>query len=195
LIGPLAVSTLGLLLERPMHPYEMVQLLLARWEDRLVKVRPGSLYHVVDRLHADGLVRPIGSERAGNRPERTTYAITPAGVAAMQEWVGRSIAVPEPEYPRFPLALSAAHHLPQGDVVTLLRRRIAALRGQDAELAAGLDEIAGRGVDERYWVDLPLTRRLLAAEIDHLTTLADRIESGDLPWPDDEPLLSNEGTP
>ena len=184
MIGPLAVAALGLLLERPMHPYEMVQLLLARSEDRLIKVRPGSLYHAVDRLHSDGLVRPVGTERAGNRPERTTYAITSEGVDALGEWVRQALSTAEPEFPRFPLALGEAHNLSRDEVVTRLRRRLVALHGQDADLAAGEQVVGGKSLDERFWLDLPYTRALLAAEIDHLTRLVQRIESGDLHWPD-----------
>ncbi|BAS16724.1 transcriptional regulator protein [Arthrobacter sp. Hiyo8] len=44
-LTPLGVAALALLVEAPMHPYEMYQLLMARHEDRLVKVRPGTLYH------------------------------------------------------------------------------------------------------------------------------------------------------
>jgi len=194
MIGPLAVSALGLLLERPMHPYEMVQLLLARSEDRLVKVRPGSLYHVVDRLHADGLVRPVGTERAGNRPERTTYAITPEGVEAMGDWVRQALAAPAAEFPRFPLALSQAHNIPREDVIHRLRRRIVALHGQDAEVAAGEEVVRGKDLPEPYWLDLPYTRALLAAEIDHLTALVRRIESGDLSWPE-PPATEPPGVP
>ena len=76
-LSPMAIAALGLLAERPMHPYEMYQLLLEREEDRVLKVRPGTLYHAVDRLARDGLVRPLHTEREGNRPERTTYAVTP----------------------------------------------------------------------------------------------------------------------
>jgi DNA-binding PadR family transcriptional regulator len=194
MIGPLAVAALGLLLERPMHPYEMVRLLLARSEDRLVKVRPGSLYHVVDRLHADGLVRTVGTERAGNRPERTTYAITAEGVDAMGDWVRQALATPTAEYPPFPLALGEAHNLPREDVVRRLHRRLVALRGQAAELAAGEDVVSGKSLPERFWLDIPYTRAVLAAEIDHLTKLAARIESGDISWPD-PPATEPPGVP
>ncbi|MGN6742481.1 MAG: hypothetical protein ACTHJL_04195 [Amnibacterium sp.] len=78
--------------------------------------------------------------------------------------------------------------------MALLRRRVAALRGHDAELEAGMAEVAARSVDERFWVDLPLSRRMLAAEIDHLTTLADRIAAGDLAWPD-PPAAEPPGVP
>ena len=40
-LNPLAVSALALLAERPMHPYEMYQLMLQRREDRVVKVSAG----------------------------------------------------------------------------------------------------------------------------------------------------------
>ena len=59
-LTPLAVAALALLAERPSHPYEMYQTLVQRSEDRLVKVRPGSLYHTVDRLEAHGFVRATG---------------------------------------------------------------------------------------------------------------------------------------
>ena len=62
-----------------MHPYEMYQLSLQRRDHRLVKIRPGTLYHAVRRLGESGLVAALGTEREGNRPERTTYEITDAG--------------------------------------------------------------------------------------------------------------------
>jgi DNA-binding PadR family transcriptional regulator len=186
-LGPLGVSALGLLLERPMHPYEMYQLLIARSEDRIVKVRPGSLYHAIDRLHADGLVRAVGTERAGNRPERTTYEVTPSGVGAMQDWVRSSLREPVNEYPRFPLALGEAHNLPGSEVADLLRERVAVLRSDDRFLREAEATVTGKGLAEHLWIDLPYTRALLAAEIDWLERLVERIEGGSLPWPDPGP--------
>ena len=82
-LTPLGVAALSLLVEEPMHPYEMYQLLIARHEDRLVKVRPGTLYHAVGRLEEQGLVTATGTDREGNRPERTTYTISAAGREAL----------------------------------------------------------------------------------------------------------------
>lgn len=53
-LTPLGISALSLLVEEPMHPYKMYQPLMARHEDRLVKVRPGTLYHAVGRLAERG---------------------------------------------------------------------------------------------------------------------------------------------
>ncbi|WFR72123.1 PadR family transcriptional regulator [Prescottella defluvii] len=96
---PLGISVLALSFERPMHPYEMCQLLVARRKDRIVKVRPGSLYHAVERLERDGLVEVVGTDRQGNRPERTTYEITVAGRRAVRERVAEIVAAPVPSTP------------------------------------------------------------------------------------------------
>lgn len=66
-LTPLAVSVLSLLSQRPMHPYEMYSVMLERHEDELVKVRPGSLYHTVERLQRDGLVKSLGTDRPTGR--------------------------------------------------------------------------------------------------------------------------------
>ena len=82
-VTSLGISVLALLRQRPMHGYEMFQTLTARHADRVLKVRPGSLYHVVNRLAEEKLIRPTGTARNGNRPERTTYELTDAGLDAL----------------------------------------------------------------------------------------------------------------
>ena len=44
----------------------------------------------------------------------------------------------------------------------------------------GSGSSSGKSLAERFWLDVPYTRALLAAEVDHLTRLVQRIESGDL---------------
>ena len=62
----LGISVLALLRERPMHGYEMFRTLIDRQTDRIVKVRPGSLYHVVDRLTEEKLIRRAATARTGS---------------------------------------------------------------------------------------------------------------------------------
>lgn len=181
-LTPLGVAALGLLDERSMHPYEMFQLMVQRAEDRLVKVRPGSLYHTVDRLAQDGLVTALGTERAGNRPERTVYEITDAGRLALSDRVADLLGTPVNEYPVFPLAVAEAHNLPADTVTALLRRR---LEQQDAVIRsyqAGLESVRARGVPRRYWVDAELSLALLGAETDWIRTFLDELATGALDW-------------
>ncbi|MCG7287239.1 PadR family transcriptional regulator [Cellulomonas sp. ACRRI] len=181
-LTPLAVAVLALLVERPLHPYEMHQVLLHRATDRIVKVRPGSLYHSVDRLHRDGLVRAVGTERAGNRPERTTYEITPAGRDALTEQLAAMIAAPVNEYPRLPLALAEAHNLPRATVLTLLRDRRARLAAELDDLRAGVERVRAKDLPARYWIDLTYQIAVYETESTWIATFIEGIESGDIAW-------------
>jgi len=187
---PLGISVLALLFERPMHPYEMCQLLATRRKDRIVKVRPGSLYHAVERLERDGLVAVLGTERQGNRPERTTYEITVAGRRAVRERVAEIVETPIPEYPQVTLGLAELHNLESDQALNLLDRRIEALVTELAELDDLFESARERDVPELFTIPFSYTRAMTRAELDWLRTLADRIRSGDIPWVTDELLES-----
>lgn len=182
MITPLGIATLALLAERPMHPYEMYQLLIERAEDRVVKVRPGSLYHTVDRLAQHGLLQATGTEREGNRPERTTYEITESGRLSLTERVADMLAEPVNEYPEFPLAIGEAHHLPKGTVLDLLRRRVVALQGNREFLSEGVRSITTRKVPRKYWLDLSLQRAQIDAEIAWIEQFSADLQAGDIDW-------------
>jgi len=179
---PLAMAALALLNERPMHPYEMYQTLIQRSEDRIVKVRPGSLYHTVDKLQQLGHVRATGTEREGNRPERTTYEITEKGNLALAERVAEVIEVPEYEFPIFPVAISQAHHLPRDTVLNLLERRRQQLDSRRHELDEGLRELGRKELPRKYWLDVEYLRSQADAEHAWLDRLIADLESGALDW-------------
>ena len=54
----LALAVLGLLQERPMHPYEMAATLRERHKDSSIKVNSGSLYDTVEALTRHGWIAP-----------------------------------------------------------------------------------------------------------------------------------------
>jgi DNA-binding PadR family transcriptional regulator len=181
-LTPLAISVLALLNERPMHAYEMYQLLLSRHNNRIVKVRPGSLYHTVERLAGQQYVRAIGTERAGNRPERTTYEITPEGNAALTRRVESGLEHFVYEYPLFPVVLSEAHNLEADDAVLRLRRRVEDLDRWLADVDDAIGLAQASGVPERYWMAADYVRAQIAAERGWLANTVERIESKDLEW-------------
>ncbi|MGC4937598.1 PadR family transcriptional regulator [Kribbella sp. DT2] len=181
-LTPLAIAVLALLEERQMHAYEMYQVLLHRRNDRLLKVKPGSLYHTVERLAGQELVRATGTERSGNRPERTTYEVTTAGKQALEERVRTGIENYVYEYPLFPVVLSEAHNLEPDDAADRFRRRLRTLDLEVNELETAIADVRTRGVPEPFWLAADYQRAVLAAERDWLTTLLQRIESKDLSW-------------
>lgn len=183
MLTPLAVSALALLNEHPMHPYEMYQTLLERHKDRIVKVRPGSLYHTVERLHAANLVEIIGTRCEGNRPERTTYAITDAGRSALVGRIREMLQVPVNEYPQLPVALSEAHNEPAEIVVEDLRAYAKALAEQNDTTAELVSAARADGISDAYLIGGDYVKAILGAQHDWITDLITRIETKDLPWP------------
>ncbi|WP_347108097.1 PadR family transcriptional regulator [Paenarthrobacter sp. S56] len=189
-LTPLGVASLALLAEEPMHPYEMYQILMARHEDRLVKVRPGTLYHAVGRLEENGLVEAAGVEREGNRPERTTYRITPAGHAALDARLQDMLAKPVNEYPTFPHAIAEAHHLPADVVVDLLEQRLIALEA-DLDFLTGAEQaVTAKGLERKYWIDVTYQQAMLRTEISWIRELLVELRSGQLPWDNPQPTPS-----
>ncbi|GAA3340603.1 PadR family transcriptional regulator [Curtobacterium pusillum] len=199
-LTPLAFAALGLLNEAPMHPYEMFQTMLQRREDENVKVRPGTLYHQIGRLVDLGFAEALGTAREGNRPERTTYAITDHGRTELQAGLRRMIAEPADEYPEFQLAVSHVDNLSAADAVTALRTRAEALRDQRAEYDEAATGLQAKHLAERFWLDVSYVRAMLQAQIEWLSTTADRIASGDIPWdgpavPEDTDIPTNSKEP
>ncbi|PYI67299.1 transcriptional regulator [Arthrobacter livingstonensis] len=181
-LTPLGVAALGLLAERPMHPYEMYQLLIQRHEDRLVKVKPGTLYHTVGRLAEADLVKTVGTDRDGNRPERTTYAILPAGRDALERRLKELLARPATEYPSFPQGIAEAHNLPSGVVLDLLGERLGALEAHLAELELDAHMARARDVEQRFWIEVLYQQAIIRAELAWIRQLCSDITSGALPW-------------
>lgn len=181
-LTPLAVSTLSLLCQRPMHPYEIYSVMLERHEDELVKVRPGSLYHTVERLQRDGLIKSLGTDRPTGRPERTIYEVTPEGTDAMLDWVRAALAEWQLEYPRFPLALALSNNLPADTVVDLLGAYLERLDEEIVRMEEGAAEVKRRQLPESYWIENDYLLTVRRAERGWIATTIERLKTGDLPW-------------
>ncbi|MDR1078941.1 MAG: PadR family transcriptional regulator [Propionibacteriaceae bacterium] len=186
-LTPLAVAALGVLVERPCHPYELMCTLITRRRDSVVKLRAASLYHVIGALRGAGLIRSLGTDKVGNRPERTTYEITPAGRAALTDAVAAMLATVADEYPAFDLALSEAHALPAADVAGLLDQRLTALHGLAGRLRGGLDQAEQSGTPPVYTIDTRHRLALVEREIELVEGLRDDIARGAIAWPSSDP--------
>ena len=182
-LTPLGVMVLALLREDDMHPYEMIRLLRHRRDDRIVAITNGTVYHTVARLEKHGLVAEVGVDRDGNRPERTTYALTDTGHRAVEEWVRRELPLIDRPV-EFRVALAEAHNLDRDETVALLTARLAALAAARDELADGIRGArdAGAPVVEQYLLEIDRERALLAADQDWLDALLGRLPHPDYVW-------------
>lgn len=192
-LAPIAILILGLLAERPMHPYEMFQTTVERREDRLAKIRPGTMYHTVDRLSDRGLIDVHEIAREGNRPERTVYAITPAGRALLTQSLEEILARHPQEYPELYLALSEAHGLPRARVIDLLDVRIQRMRAELDMYTAAVDVARRHGKPEMFFLDAGCKIATLNTQIDWLSDLVDRLRTSRIVWLDDPDFTAGPG--
>src|SRR5207244_8144863 len=97
---PLALAVMNLLMEGPMHPYEMKSKMKERGHDQVIKVAGGSIYDTVERLEEGGFITAQETSREGRRPEKTTYAITDHGREEILGWLREMLAQPVNDYPQ-----------------------------------------------------------------------------------------------
>ena len=146
LANPLALAVLALLFERPMHPYEMAATLKERRKEESIKLRYGSLYTVIELLVARGFIAAKETSRAGKRPERTIYTLTPSGLDELRDWLRELLRDPAKEYPQFEGALCLMPVLPPDEAVALLRQRALQLGGKVWQMEGQLAELAQQDI-------------------------------------------------
>ena len=176
----LALAVLSVLIERPMHPYEMASVLRERGKEQDFEIKWGSLYTVVQNLEKHGFVAAAESTRQGGRPERTVYRLTDAGRAELDDWIRELLAVPEREHPRFVAGLSIMAVLPPEDVISLLSQRLSRLQDEVAGERTALTQ-AVRTIPRLFLVEAEFSLAIRQAEVTWLRSLLDEFTDGSFP--------------
>jgi len=180
LANPIALAALGALVERPMHPYQLADVLAGRG----VPVNRGSLYDTVDAMTRAGWIVQRPAERAGARPQRTPYAVTGVGRSELVRRLDARIRTPRREFPEFLSAVSQLGVLgPEraADALSERARRLAALIAEDRRR---LDEaLDGGSVSRLLVIEAEYAVAMMRAERRWVLALARDIDSGRLAWP------------
>lgn len=176
----LALAVLAVVIERPVHPYEMASVLRSRGKDQDMPIKWGSLYTVVGNLEKHGLIEVAGSERSGARPERTVYRITDAGREELTDWVRELIGTPEREQPRFEAGLSVLGVLSPTEAIALLRTRRDELQSQVDGQRTALAQ-AAKDVPRIFLVEDEYDLAIRTAELTWLDGLLAELADGTLP--------------
>jgi DNA-binding PadR family transcriptional regulator len=163
--NPLALAVLALCFERPMHPYEMAATLKHRHKHESIKLRYGTLYTVIEHLTSRGFIRPKETSRDGKRPERTVYALTPAGRHGLRNWMHDLVAKPVQEFLQFDAALSLLPVLPPDEAILLLRERVTRLADGIAQLRALVADLSNRTLAEMAEPNQELPAPLLGQKL------------------------------
>ena len=170
---------LGLLSRGHRHGYELKR----EHDARFPAARPlayGQVYATLDRLHRQGLVDPVAIERVDG-PDRTTYALTPAGRAALDQWLA-DVESPTP-YVDNPTATKGTVALLVGDQATAadyLRRQRAAhlarMRHYTRVVSAPSSPLATVLAADYALGHLDADLRWMDTALDRVAALADEID-------------------
>jgi DNA-binding PadR family transcriptional regulator len=178
---PLALAVMNLLMERPMHPYEMKSKMKQRGHDQVIKIKGGSIYDTVERLEEGGFITSQAPSREGRRPERTVYTITDAGRNEITDWLRELLAQPVNEYPQFAAALAFFAVLDKEEVIRLLQLRTAMLESQIAATEMGLEKwTTAMGVPRLFLVEAEYGIAMNRAELEWVRRLIQDIQEGKL---------------
>ncbi|MET9302451.1 MULTISPECIES: PadR family transcriptional regulator [Micromonospora] len=190
--SPLAMMVLALLVEEPMHAYRMQQLIREREKQDVVNVaQRNSIYQTIERLRRDELIRVAETRREEGRPERTVYALTPAGRRTLDGWLADALATPAREFPEFPAALSFLPILPPEEAARRLDERAGAIEARLREREAALSAVE---LPRLFLVEDEYQLTVLRAELDWVRGLVADLRSGALTW-SGEWLADWTGTP
>jgi len=180
--SPVGLAVLALLIESPMHPYRMQQLIKARGKDRVVNVRlRASLYQTIDRLQRDGLIAPAEVEKHDGRPDRTVYAVTPTGRDTAMQWLGAMLSDARNEFPEFPAALSFLGLIGPTAAVDLLEARRRILAEREIALLGELNTHRNT-LPRVFLLETEYQTAVLRAERQWLVAVIADLRSGALAW-------------
>ncbi|MEV0294624.1 PadR family transcriptional regulator [Nocardia sp. NPDC050710] len=177
----LALAVLSVIIEGPMHRYEIASKLRERGKDRDMDIKWGSLYTVVQNMEKAGFLEMVGSERDGARPERVIYRITEAGRDEMADWTRELIASPEPELNRFTAGLGVSGVLPPDEVIALLGTRIAALEQNITSMRAELATLRKQKLPRLFVIETEYGVAMSEAEAAWARSWRDELVSGTFP--------------
>jgi DNA-binding PadR family transcriptional regulator len=127
------LTILTLMAERPLHGYEIEQLIEERGMREWTEVGFSSIYYLLKRLDAEGLVEGQ-LEEGGRGPARKVYRLTEAGWGALRAGVLEALATPRRANPHFLLGLSCLPILRAAEALTALEEYREALVARLAQL-------------------------------------------------------------
>jgi DNA-binding PadR family transcriptional regulator len=175
------LTVLSLLREQPRHPYEMQRLIRERHNDSFLELKPGSLYHAIERLLQAGLIAERETTREGRRPERTVYELTAAGEQELLDWLREMLARPARETPEFYAALSLWAHLATDDARDQLRLRAQEL-SQSLIAHSALLKSVSKQVPRVFLIEGEYMLTMRRAELAWVQSILEQLDSGQLAW-------------
>lgn len=115
---------LSFLRQRPMHGYEIQQLIQASSMEEWTNVLSGSIYYALNKMESGGLIKATAEERTGARI-RKIFSITEEGEVLFQQLLRESLTLsPHSTKSDFSLGLMWIENIPADEAVSLLEQNL-----------------------------------------------------------------------
>lgn len=115
---------LSLLRQRPMHGYEIQQLIQTSRMDAWANLLSGSVYYALNKMEQEGLIRTEAEERTGARL-RKIYGITEKGEQLFEQMVRNTLTLqPHSVKSDFSLAMVWIESVPKEEALQLLQQNL-----------------------------------------------------------------------
>ncbi|MFC1406317.1 MULTISPECIES: PadR family transcriptional regulator [Streptacidiphilus] len=184
--NPIVLAVLGLLLEQPSHPHQMLAELRERSDNHAAAITRGTLYNTVAALAEAGWLASQGRQRSGNRPERTVYALTEEGRQELVRRLDSQIRNPEREFSQFLGAVTYLGALGVSGAGEALAERARRLRQRTAADEERLAEALAADVPRLHVIEAEYALCLARAETAWIDSVIDDLRTGSLTSPTDE---------
>ncbi len=171
--NPLVLPILGLLVERPRHPYAVFAELRRRYP--YLKVRNSTVYTLLHTLGTAGWIEPSEGE------DRDAVTTTTAGAAALAHQVQTQLDAGDlAGGPMFLAALAYLAILPPPQAAHLLRTRADHLDAERERLQESMDSAQTL---EIHMIEVRYLLERLTHDTVWLRNTAERIDTSSLTWP------------
>ena len=161
---------LGLLLDRPMHGYELYQQIKTEQIDDWFNVSMAGVYYSLGKLHEQGWV--IESHQRAGSARKSIYQLTEEGRSAFFKAMEAQALSEERVYLDYDLVIYLLNKLPLGRAMSLLEAHHAFLTDEAARVEAALSAERGRqqpslalAVLDHRWRYLDMEKAWLAGVI------------------------------
>lgn len=162
LISKIDLMILGLVLEKPMHGYEINQIISAEEMQSWLEISRTSVYYALTRLKKQGLITEV-VEKQYNKPDRSIFRITEAGRELFFDSLSLSLAEQEKVFLDYNIGLFFMNKLTKEKAIGVLEERKRFLKKWRSSLASQLKLVKGNS-------DHPST---LKAVLDHTLAFAE----------------------
>ena len=169
------LAVLGLLSEKPMYGYEIHQEIKRREMDYWAKIKLPSIYNTLTRLEEQRYIQ-AGKEKVGKMPERTVYAITPAGQEKLKEMVVHFLRDEDrPEW-SFGLGVAFIFGAPREIVLEALQQRRQSVTKCLADLGQEKEAYRER-IPFNWYMLIEHGQKHMELEMEWLNTLIEKIKT------------------